>query len=108
MGYIRHHAIAVTSWDNDSIQKAHEKAVEIFKDRASGILDSQTNGYRSFFIGPDGSKLGWDESEIGNVQRKAFVNWINKQAYEDGSSALSYCEFFYGDDEGESKVVNHN
>lgn len=25
MGYIRHHAIAVTSWNDELIKKAHEK-----------------------------------------------------------------------------------
>lgn len=45
MGYIRHHAIAVTSWNDELIKKAHEKAMQIFKDRTSNIIESDVNGY---------------------------------------------------------------
>ena len=108
MGYIRHHAIAVTSWNDELIKKAHEKAMQIFKDRTSSIIESDVNSYQSFFIAPDGSKEGWGESDIGDVQRKTFKDWINEQAYEDGSNSLSFCEFFYGDDNGESLIEAHN
>ena len=108
MGYIKHHAIAVTSGIDDLLKKAHDKAIEIFKDQTSEILQSTTNGYKSFFIAPDGSKEGWEESQIGNKKRANFVKWINKQAYDDGSNSLSFCEFFYGEDNGYSKIENHN
>jgi hypothetical protein len=108
MGYIRHHAIAVTSWNDELIKKAHEKATQIFKGRTSTIIESDVNGYQSFFIAPDGSKEGWGESDIGDVQRKTFKDWINEQAYKDGSNTLSFCEFSYGDDNGESLIEAHN
>lgn len=108
MGYIRHHGIAVTSWNDELIKKAHEKATQIFKSRTSSIIKSDVNRYQSFFIAPDGSKEGWGESDIGDVQRKTFKDWINEQAYEDGSNSLSFCEFFYGDDNGESLIEAHN
>lgn len=108
MGYIRHHAIIVTSWHKEKIKEAWLKAAEIFKDRMSGLIMSDINSYQSFFIAPDGSKEGWDESIIGDTQRKAFINWINKQAYEDGSNSISYCEVYYGDENGKSEVTSHN
>ena len=108
MGYIRHHGIAVTSWNDELIKKAYKKATRIFKSRTSNIIESDVNGYKSFFIAPDGSKERWEESDIGDVQRKKFKEWINKQAYEDGSNSLSFCEFFYGDDNGESLIEAHN
>lgn len=108
MGYIRHHSIAITSWDNELIKKAHEKATQIFKNRTSTLLDSDINGYKSFFIAPDGSKEGWRESDIGNTQRNIFKDWIKEQDFEDGSNSLSFCEFFYGDDNGESLIEAHN
>lgn len=108
MGNIRHHAIAVTSWNDDLIKKAHEKAKEIFKSTTSDIIKSTTNSFKSFFIAPDGSKEGWEKSDIGNLQREIFKEWINEQVYEDGSNSLSFCEFFYGDDDHESEIVDHN
>jgi hypothetical protein len=108
MGYIRHHAIAVTSWNDDLLKMAHKKAREIFKDRASEIIKSDTNGYESFFIAPDGSKEGWTDSHIGDAQRGRFIEWIKEQDFSDGSSSLSFCEFFYGDDNGDACIESHN
>ena len=108
MGYIKHHSIAVTSCNDKIIKVAHTKAKSIFNNRTSEILNSDINNYKSFFISPDGSKEGWDDSKKGDNQRKTFINWINQQAYEDGSNSISYCEFFYGDTDGNSKIENHN
>jgi len=108
MGYIKHHGIAVTSSINELIKEAHAQAKSIFKERTSEILNSKTNGYKSFFIAPDGSREGWEESNNGNHQRETFVKWINEQAYEDGINSISFCEFFYGEDNGYSKIENHN
>lgn len=108
MGYIRHHAIVVTSWDDARMKIAHEKAKEIFGETVSPIVHSTINGYTSFFVAPDGSKEGWDESDNGDAHRKSFIDWINKGAYDDGSNSLSYSELYYGDDEGRSEIVSHN
>lgn len=108
MGYIKHHGIAVTSGIDELIKEAHTKAKSIFNERTSELLTSETNGYKSFFIAPDGSKEGWDESNKGNAQRETFVKWINEQAYEDDSNSISFCEFFYGEDNGNSLIENHN
>ena len=108
MGYIKHHGIAVTSAIDELIEEAHTQAKSIFKERASEILNSETNGYKSFFIAPDGSKEGWETSHKGDEQRDTFVKWINSKAYEDGSNSISFCEFFYGEDNGYSRIENHN
>lgn len=108
MGYIRHHAIAVSTWDEAAINKANLKAIEIFGELVSGIIKSKINGYVSFFIAPDGSKEGWSESNEGDKNREQFINWINSEAYSDGSNVYSYAEFYYGDDDGGSMVINHN
>ena len=108
MGYIRHHAIIVTSGIDDLIELAHAKAKEIFEETVSPIVNSATNGYRSFMVGPDGSKEGWNTSDIGNHKRQQYVSWIESQAYNDGSNSLSYAELFYGDDDEECEIVKHN
>lgn len=105
MGYMRHHAIAVTSWDEELILLAHEKALEIF-DYVSPVSPKVINGYRSFFIPPDGSKEGWDKSTEGNKRRRIYIEWLNAQRYEDGSSSLQWVEFQFGDDNLETKIIN--
>lgn len=107
MGYIRHHSIVVTSY-GETTKLAHDKAKEIFGANVSEIVNSNINGYQSFFVAPDGSKEGWEESEQGDKDRALFIQFIEQQKYENDSNSISFAELFYGDDEGESKVVNHN
>ena len=108
MGYTRHHAIVVTSWNDELIKKASLEARKIFGTEVSRLLKGDVNNFMSFMIPPDGSKEGWGESDEGDSRRAKFITWLNDQAYDDGSNALSFCEFFYGDDEGESSIENHN
>ncbi len=106
MGYMRHHAIIVTAYD-DYIKNAHAKAIEIFgAPRVSGFTDPVVNDYQTFIVGPDGSKEGWEPSMAGDEKRETFVNWLRKQIHSDGSSSLKWVEVQYGDDEGVTKVVN--
>jgi hypothetical protein len=118
MGYMRLHAIVVSSWSAPHIGDAHRKALELFDAPAednyrpiapvSGILKSGVNGYESFFVGPDGSKEGWDRSDQGDAARAAFVAWLNKQRYEDGSTSLKWAEIQYGDEEGHNQMLHHD
>lgn len=109
MGYMVHHGIVVTSWCDESIEKAHEKAKEIFDERlVSSVCGSMVNGYASFFIAPDGSKAGWPESHEGDAKRDTFIGWMKSQAYEDGSSSLDWAEVQYGDESGYQYVTRSN
>ena len=107
MGYIRHHAIIVTSWDKDLLVKAYFKAFE-YNNQITPITDGVINGYCSFLIVPDGSKEGWPESDDGDISRKKFIEWLELQKYDDGSSSLSYVEIQFGDDNGVTKIISHN
>lgn len=82
MGYMRHHAIIVTSWENNHLKQAHDQARAIF-DRngyqVSDLLDSAINGYQSFMVPPDGSKEGWDFSDEGDANRAQFLQWLREQ-----------------------------
>src|SRR5262249_44412475 len=100
MGYMRHHAIVVASWKLGLLEAAHAKAESIFK-WVSPISPQMVNRFASFFIPPDGSKEGWDESNEGDVERDRFIEWLNTQRYEDGSTALDFVEVQFGDDDGE-------
>lgn len=103
MGYIRHNAIVVTSWDNKLIGEAIAKA------KAIGLIvlgpaNSIVNAYQTILIAPDGSKEGWAESDTGDRQRQQFRDWMNAQRYEDGGTSLEWVEVSYGNDDCESCV----
>lgn len=108
MGYMRHHAIIATSWDEKHLLPAHVKARDLFegtKAYVSEITPPAQNGYVSFFVAPDGSKEGWADSDIAEAARDAFVFWLEQQRYEDHSSWLDWVEVQFGDDEGDTRVM---
>jgi spore cortex formation protein SpoVR/YcgB (stage V sporulation) len=108
MGYIRHHAVVITSWDRTLLEIIRDEAQKLCPGQVSNIVKSSINAYESFFIGPDGSKEGWKQSDAGDEKREKIVDLIDSVAYSDGSNAVSYAELFYSDDEGKAEIVNHN
>lgn len=108
MGYIRHHAIIISGRDDKKLKAFHKKAKEIFEKQVTNIVKSPVNTSLTFLIGPDGSKEGWDESDLGDKKRAEFIDLIDDSAYNDGSNSIRYCEVFYGDDERQSEIVNYN
>jgi len=106
MGYIRNHSIIVEASYGGHIQNAHTKASAIFP-YVSPISPEVVNGSRSFFIPPDGSKEGWEESHEGDARREEFKKWLREQEYEDGSSPISWVEVWFGGDDRDAKIVSH-
>ena len=56
----------------------------------------------SFFIPPDGSKEGWDDSEEGDKSRDRFVGWLRSVREKYG---LSWVEVQYGDNDYITKIL---
>jgi hypothetical protein len=116
MGYMVHHMIVVTTWDEALIQQAHDKACEIFQVpnhfgkhvQVTPIMQSPVNDYYTFFVPPDGSKEGWGDSDHGDSRRDQFVAWLNEQRYDDNSSPLKWAEVQYGDEERDNRVLRHD
>lgn len=109
MGYMRHHAIVVTGGFEPETKEAHAKAVEIFgSGLVSGILASPVNSYWSFFICPDGSKEGWDQSDLGDDRRNAFIEYLDKAGEPNGFCPVDWVEVQYADEERETKVCRHS
>ena len=119
MGYMRDHAIVVSSWDAAIIRKAWIEAKMIFVDAGMRTLqykpmkilepvESPANGHLSFFIPPDGSKEGWGCSDYYDDCRERFKTWAKKQRYEDGSTSLRWVEIQFADDEHETIVIDHS
>jgi hypothetical protein len=105
MGYLRNHAIIVTSENQYKIRDAHAAAVEL-ELQVLGPSEEVVNRCASILICPDGSKEGWPESDRGDARRKAFIDWLESQRYDDKSSSLSWVEVAYDYSELPAKVVN--
>ena len=106
MGYMKHNAIVVTSWNPESINKAADKATEIGM-QVIGPSDPVVNGYRSMLVCPDGSKEGWEDSDAGDERRSLFRKWLDEQQYADGSTSYHWVELTYGGDYHDATVVAH-
>jgi len=108
MGYMRHRAMIVTSWNREDILIAHKRAVEIYhrKNMISDVCPVQVNGYSSFAIFPDGSKLGWEDSDRSNSDRHNFIYWLRCQAGQ--NKWFDWVEVQFGDDERVTKICAHS
>jgi hypothetical protein len=116
MGYMRHHAVVVTSWKDELIEAAHGKAIDLFdeyettfgsRDLRDCVSPIVGNGMtRSFVVAPDGSKEGWNLSDAGDTARRALIGWLDEQRYDDDSTSIDWVEVQFGDDDGETVIVN--
>lgn len=104
MGYIKHHAIIVTAWDDAAIEAAHIAAEESGA-LVSPISASGTNGYRSFCVFPDGSKEGWEASMDGDTRREDIIRFLREQAEGNDGHACEWCEVSYGHDDERAAVT---
>jgi len=105
MGYIKHHAIIVIGGNIERANLAHREAVEIFgAENVTPVLGEVYNGYCSFFVGPDGSKEGWGESDAGDERRARFIEWLTEHRR---SLWMNWAEVVVGSDDGESYVERH-
>ena len=96
-GYMRHHAIIVTTYNERLINDAHQKAEQIGL-QVTPIVQSSTNNYHTFLVVPDGSKEGWPNSDLGDRHRSEFLIWLDEQRFKDDSTPLKWVEVQYGDD----------
>lgn len=81
--------------------EAQATAVEIFGgDIVSDVIRSPLNGYETFFVAPDGSKEGWEDSNAGDEKREQFLDWVT--AY---GKFLEVVEVRYGGDDSFSAKV---
>lgn len=115
MGYMRHHAIIVSGWQDEAVLAAHEKAqalldehddeggTEGFDSLVTPIVRGLTNGYSSFAILPDGSKEWWSTSDAVERARADFLRWLR-----DADGYLKWVEVQFGDDDGVNRITAHS
>jgi len=107
MGYIRHDAVIVTSFDKTHLTTALKKAKQLGLP-VSGIVESNINHYVSFLIAPDGSKEGWAASAEGDQARDTWKAWANNER-KAGELWLYWAHVSYaGDDVKDCKIIEHH
>lgn len=106
MGYMRHHAIVITHWDREQMRTLRNALLEGgagFRHLISDLIYSETNGYATIFVGPDGSKEGWAESDCGDAFRDRVIDLTGELVpYAD------WAVIQYGDDNRETRIVSHS
>jgi hypothetical protein len=107
MGYMRHHAIVLSSWSPEILGAARVKAADLGM-AVSPIVPSGLNGISSFLVAPDGSKEGWEESDAGDARRAALIAWLGAEAGKRGYSGVDWAEVQYGDGNGATRIVRHS
>lgn len=107
MGWDRHHAIVVTAFRESDINSACEMAHTLFHpNQVSPIQKAPINDWWTFFVGPDGSKEGWSDSDAGDEARTTFIGWL-RLCESAGDFYVDWAVLQYGDDAGVCKVVSH-
>lgn len=91
MGRIQHHAIVATTWDDSMVTKIKKFISESPLKHLFSVGPVAINGYVSVVMFPDGSKEGWDDSDVGDAERNKSIVLL-----EDGYS--EWVEVSFGDD----------
>ncbi len=60
-------------------------------------VESVVNMKTTIFMGPSGSKKGWEDDRIIADIRNQFIELLDKYKYEDDSSPIEYVEVGYGE-----------
>ena len=103
MGYIKHHAIIVTSWNEDHLKIAHKKAIDFGLHTTKYERHRANEGF-TFLVLPDGSKEYWELSDLGDQKRKNWVDWVKKSELYIDWVVVSYG----GDDPHLATIEEHN
>lgn len=99
MSHVEYQAICITSWKYKQLEECHERIKSIGLN-VTEITCEDTNGYRSFFVAPCGSKEGWPEARKHLDNIACAIDIINSFAYEDCSNCIEFHVAIYGEHEG--------
>lgn len=105
MGYIKNHAIIITTYDEKQAKLAHKKAMQFLGDVTTELKPTPVNNNFSFAILPDGSKEGWQESDEFDKLRSLFIEYLQSKRFEDGSSPFDAVLVSF-DEEGKVTAEN--
>lgn len=94
-----HHGIIVSACCSDWIKEAYHEAQRLFGTGISAILYAKCNGVVSFYIPPDGSSEGWQESIAGDTRRDVYLHFLKEQRKKE--NWVQWVEVRWGDENGE-------
>jgi len=109
MGTIKHDTVIITGEDYTEVDTAYKKAIELFIENfdenqyidpekiVSPIIRGLANDQYSFFLAPDGSKEGWETSDIADEVREVFLNYLD-------TTSLDYVHIKFGGDTNKTTV----
>ncbi len=97
MGTIQHDVVIATTWCQETQEKIEDYVFNnLLVDKV--VRHSARMGkYKTYILGPDGSKEGWDDSDRGDIWRFNFILFLESFTYEDGSSPVRWVEVSYGE-----------
>ena len=81
MGTFQHHAVIVTGNANDDELRRTREIAEGLGCACTDIVGSPVNGFHSFTVMPDGSKEGWEASDVGDSQRERLLDHLVASAH---------------------------
>jgi hypothetical protein len=99
MGIINNECIIATTWNHDAIKEIKKwiHGLPIEKQKLFAFTTSLVNAKITVFMGPDGSKKGWQDADEGESLRNELIGIIKKFDYEDGSNPFYWVEVGYGE-----------
>ena len=105
MGYLRHDAVIALIGDYSAAEKKVPALIRKLKREWPEGLPKcilgptlGVNGYNTWVFAPDGSKEGWDSSDLGDAMRSRFMEIMKAAGAE-----LVHLQF--GGDDGETKIL---
>lgn len=104
MGYMKHHTILLSSYTTNEIIPAREKALAIFgPERVSDIHITRINNYAVFSVYPDGSNEGWSDSDMGDLRRDEFVEYLCNVNMD--WRRIDWCEVSWAEDDRQPPCI---
>ena len=99
MGVMNHNAVLASTWSDEHANGVKEWIAGRSEVERDLFLfgGKKVNNEQTIVLVPDGSKEGWQESENGDALRQAFIERLEQDDYEDGSSPWSWVEVGYGE-----------
>ena len=104
MGYIRHKAIIITSYNKAAIDDVAKKALSLGL-QITVSDESIENGFYTMTVCPSGRKSGWETTEWHNKAQKQFIGYLNAFRNSDNSSCLEWVAISYGNDDYSAKIT---
>lgn len=99
MGIENNEAVIATTWNAEAMQKVKDWVGLLAEvDRPLfAFVPSKVNSKETLFMGPDGSKKGWADSQHGEKLRNTLIELLETFNYEDGSNPFDWVEVGYGE-----------